>query len=144
MFSMKTIYIGSDHAGFNTKKSIISFLEKQGIPFVDEGAYSKISCDYTFYANEVAREVLSNNSKGILICGTGIGMSIAANKIKGIRAALVHSPIEAKLSRSHNDANILVLSSRNSLSQNQKIIKVWLATKFSRAVRHKRRLEQLE
>lgn len=141
---MKEIHIGSDHAGFTTKEKIKTILDSLNIKFVDEGTYSKDSCDYVFYAKEVAQKVLENNSKGILICGTGIGMSIAANRIKGIRAALVNNEKTAELSRSHNNSNILVLPSNLTKIKLQKIIKTWLSVKFNNVKRHKRRIEALE
>lgn len=141
---MVLIYLGSDHAGFKTKESVAKTLSKLNVTYEDEGAYTDKPSDYPFYAHEVAQKVKANDAKGILVCGTGIGMSIAANKIKGVRAALVHTEKDAILSRKHNDANILVLSSDTSTEEIQKIIKSWLSTKFSRAKRHQRRIEALE
>jgi len=141
---MKTIYLGSDHAGFKTKETIKKILDELKTPYFDEGTYSADSCDYVFYAQEVGSKVIENKARGILICNTGIGMSISANKIKGIRAALVHDEKSAMLSRSHNDSNILVLPSHFTKNKLQKIIKIWTSTKFSNLKKHKRRVGAIE
>ncbi len=107
------IAIGSDHGGFALKKELIAYLEKKGIEYKDFGTQSETSCDYPDIAIPVAEAVAAGKYKfGILTCGTGIGMSIAANKVKGIRAALCHDVYSAKMTRLHNDANILCCGGR--------------------------------
>ena len=128
---MKKIFIASDHAGYNLKNSVISkFSKKQKI--IDLGPDLKVSVDYPDYAKKLSRKVASNKgSFGILICGSGIGMSIAANKTKNIRAALCYSKKNTKLSRLHNNANIITLGER-LINKNKAInlIKIFLSTKF--------------
>jgi len=139
------IYIGSDHAGYDLKMAVREFLVEQGFDVVDVGTYSKESCDYPDYARKVAENVVKDKeSFGILICGTGIGMSIAANKVPGIRAALANDIIAAKLSRSHNNANILCMGGRligKELSF--EIVKTFLITPYDGG-RHERRLRKIE
>lgn len=107
------IAIGSDHAGFNLKNEIIKHLTEKGIELKDFGTYTKDSCDYPDYAQKVALEVADKNyDLGILVCGTGIGISIAANKVKGIRAAVCSDVFSAHACREHNDANIIALGER--------------------------------
>jgi ribose 5-phosphate isomerase B len=141
---MKKIYIGSDHAGFDNKIYVKIILDELKIPYDDLGVNNKEASDYPLIAKNVAREVLFKKTKGILLCGTGIGMSISANKIKGIRAALVNNEIDSELSRSHNDANILVLSGKLQKSKIKPIILAWFNTKFSNAKRHVKRISELE
>lgn len=105
--------IGSDHGGFELKKHVMEHLKQLGIEFCDMGTYSEESCDYPIIAEKVAKAVSAGEyEKGILICGTGIGISIAANKVKGIRAALCGDVYSAKMTRRHNDANILCMGGR--------------------------------
>ena len=107
------IYIGSDHGGFQLKKILIPFLKEQNIEVEDMGCFSEDRVDYPDMAKNVADKVVEDTgSSGILICGTGIGISIAANKVNGIRAALCHSEYEAEMTRKHNAANILCLGER--------------------------------
>jgi len=107
------VAIGCDHGGLNLKKALIDYLEKNNIEYYDFGTYTESSCDYPDIAFPLAEEVAKGKyEKGILICGTGIGMSIAANKVKGIRAALCHDVFSAKATRAHNDANILTCGER--------------------------------
>lgn len=107
------IAIGSDHAGLSLKNEVVKHLEKKQIEFKDFGTFSEDSTDYPDYAQTVAEEVAANNFDfGILVCGTGIGISIAANKVPGIRAALCSDTFSAHSSREHNDANILALGAR--------------------------------
>lgn len=107
------IAIGSDHAGFSLKKEVVKHLGKRGIEFKDFGTFTEDSTDYPDYAQAVAEEVASKNFDfGILVCGTGIGISIAANKVPGIRSALCSDTFSAHSSREHNDANILALGAR--------------------------------
>lgn len=105
--------IGSDHGGFELKQAIMKHLEEKGLEYKDFGTYSKDSCDYPIYGEAVARAIVSGEcDRGILICGTGIGISIAANKVKGIRAANCGDCFSAEFTRRHNDANILALGAR--------------------------------
>ncbi len=107
------VAIGSDHAGFEYKEMIKKYLEEKGFEVLDMGTYSNERTDYPIYAEKVAKAVSNGEAdRGILICGTGIGMSITANKIKGIRAALCPNDFMAKMARKHNDANILCLGQR--------------------------------
>lgn len=107
------IAIGCDHGGMNLKKTLICYLEKNNIEYQDFGTMTESSCDYPDIALPLAKEVAAGKyEQGILICGTGIGMSIAANKVKGIRAALCHDVFSAKMTRLHNDANILACGER--------------------------------
>lgn len=110
----RTVIVGSDHAGFPLKEAIKQHLEGEGIQVVDVGARDETSSDHPVFAKLVARKVLENpqNLRGILVCGTGIGMCITANKIHGIRAALVTTELMAQVAREHNDANILCLGGR--------------------------------
>lgn len=107
------IAIGCDHGGFELKKVVTAHLEAQGIPYQDFGTHSTDSCDYPVYAKAVGEAVASGTcQKGIVICGTGIGISIAANKIAGIRCALCTDPYCAEMTRRHNDANVLAMGAR--------------------------------
>jgi len=138
------ISIGSDHAGYEAKELLLNHLKAKGHSVIDAGAFSLDSVDYPDIAKKVAEEVVSKESdRGILICGTGIGMSIAANKVKGIRAALCHDVNTAKMSREHNDANILVAGAR--VLPHELILEMadtWLVTDFL-ADRHQRRIEKI-
>ncbi len=140
---MKKIYIGSDHAGFDNKQNVIAILNKLKIPFQDVGVYNKDVADYPLVAKKVCVNVLKNKTRGILLCGTGIGMSIAANRNKGIRAALVYEPKLAQISREHNDSNVLVLSGMMSPSKIEPTLKLWFNTEFKGLSRYKRRHKQL-
>ena len=138
------IAIGSDHAGYEAKEKVKKYLESLGVSFKDFGTHSEKSCDYPLIAKDVALSVKSGESeKGILICGSGIGMSIAANKFSGIRAALCKNEEASKLSRSHNDANIVCIGARTTdFEEIKKIVNAFLETSFE-AGRHQRRLEQI-
>jgi len=142
--SKKIIFIGSDHRGFNLKAGIIKFLASKGYKVIDKGAYSADSCDYPKIAYETAKAVSRNkNSAGILICKTGIGNAIVANKVKGVRAALCYNVKAARLSREHNDANVLVLGSDFINKKSLKpLITIWLTTYFQGG-RHARRVKQI-
>ncbi len=139
------ILIGSDHAGFNLKQKIKSFLIEQGYEITDIGAFSVESVDYPVIAKEAANKIANGEfNKGILICGTGIGMSIAANKINGIRAVVCSDTTSAKFSRQHNNTNILCFGERivgEYLAKD--ICTAWLTTDFE-AERHLRRVNLLE
>ncbi|MBN2421223.1 RpiB/LacA/LacB family sugar-phosphate isomerase [Candidatus Woesearchaeota archaeon] len=140
-----TIYIGSDHAGFKLKEAMKHYLKEIGVQYQDLGdsRYNK-NDDYPIYAEKVAKAAAKNKSFGILFCGTAQGMCIAANKIKGIRAVVVHDLDDARITRTHNDANILCLSGeKTSKELSKKIIKTFLFTMFSGEERHKRRLKQI-
>lgn len=140
------IALGADHGGFNYKNKIKEYLVSTGIEVLDVGTFSAESCDYPDIAHKVAKSVASGDAeKGILVCGTGIGMSIAANKIFGIRAALCSDTFSAKATREHNDSNILCLGER-AIGEGLmlEIVKVWLETPFSNEERHKRRIDKIE
>lgn len=138
------ITVGSDHGGYDLKKIIISYLQNAGIEVIDAGCYSEDSVDYPDFADKVCRETRSGASDlGILICGTGIGMSIAANRYRDIRAALCHEGFTARMSREHNNANILCLGARVIGSEIAlDIVRVWIKTEFAGG-RHQLRLDKL-
>lgn len=140
------IGIGSDHGGFNLKNEIIKYLEQNNISFKDYGTYSTEAVDYPVYAKKVANDVANGTlNKGILICGTGIGISIAANKVKGVRAALCHDVFSAKATREHNDANILTMGERViGTGLALEIVKSFLNTPFSNDKRHIKRINMIE
>ncbi|MFP4568228.1 MAG: ribose 5-phosphate isomerase B [Candidatus Woesearchaeota archaeon] len=138
---MKTL-IASDHAGERTKKQILKILEKNKYAFEDLSPKNTQTDDYPDYAQKVAQKITPKN-QGILICGTGIGMSIAANKHKGIRAALCRSAKDTELARKHNNANILVLSSKTKKVELEKIINAFKETKFEKG-RHLRRINKIK
>jgi ribose 5-phosphate isomerase B len=138
------IAIGCDHAGFPLKNEIISFLNDLGIEWKDFGTTSEDSVDYPDFGEKVSKEVSGGNfDRGILLCGTGIGMSIVANKFPGIRAALCSDSYSAKMSRLHNDANLLVLPGRIIRKDRAiAIVKVWIETPFEGG-RHQKRLDKI-
>ena len=138
-------FIGTDHAGFEVKAFVIEFLKNRGIEVEDLGTYSSESVDYPDYAHKVAKAVLENpGTMGILICGSGIGMSLAANKHKGIRAALCHDYYTAKMARLHNDANILCFGARIvGKGEIESILEAWLNTEFEGG-RHLRRVKKID
>lgn len=136
--------LGSDHAGLPLKKEVILHLESKGIEIKDFGTYTESSCDYPEFALKVAEEVVSKNYDfGILVCGTGIGISIAANKVPGVRAALCSDTFSAHASREHNNANILALGQRVvGVGLALDIVDIFLDTKFE-GDRHQRRLDKI-
>ncbi len=138
------VSIGADHAGFELKEKIRKLLSEQGIEVADQGTHSAESVDYPDYARKVAEAVAGNgNQRGILVCGSGIGMAMAANKVHGIRAAHVTSEQEARLSREHNDANVLTLGGRVlDEATALRIVQIFLNTKFEGG-RHQRRVEKI-
>ena len=137
----ENIAIGSDHRGYALKEYIKAFLEKTGKPVTDKGTFTEASVDYPEFAAKVSRSVSTGEcSRGILICGSGIGMSITANKFPGVRAALCHDAHSAEMSRRHNDANILILGESVGRRTAQKIIKVWFEIPFEGG-RHQRRVD---
>lgn len=138
------IVIGSDHAGFEMKRAICSSLQDQGYEVVDCGTYSTASVDYPDIAEQVTAAVLEQKIPGILICGTGIGISIAANKVPGIRAALCTNEYTARLARQHNDANILAVGSRvTAASYAIEIVSTFIKTDYE-AGRHSKRVEKIK
>lgn len=140
------IAIGADHGGFELKKEIIAYLEGKGIAYKDFGTYTPDSCDYPDIAKAVAPLVASGvYEKGILICGTGVGISISANKFPGIRCALCTDCFTAEATRLHNDANILAMGGRVvGAGLAVKIVDTFLNTPFSNEARHIRRIEKIE
>lgn len=140
------IAIGSDHGGFELKKEVMAHLDARGLEYKDFGTYSDASCDYPVYGKAVAKAVASGEcERGIIICGTGIGISIAANKVHGIRAALCGDCFSAEAARQHNDANVLALGARVvGPGLALKIVDTFLDTPFSNGERHIRRIEMIE
>ena len=140
------IAIGSDHGGFELKQAIMAHLDKRGLEYKDFGTYDEASCDYPEYGKAVAHAVASGEyERGIIICGTGIGISISANKVPGIRAALCTDCFMAEATRLHNNANILALGGRvvgEGLAL--KIVDTFLDTPFSNDERHIRRISKIE
>ncbi|HNR64980.1 MAG TPA: ribose 5-phosphate isomerase B [Atribacterota bacterium] len=143
---MSKIAIASDHGGFELKNEIINYLKEKLYIYKDFGCFDSQPVDYPDYALKVGKAIVSNEYQlGILICGTGIGMSIAANKIKGIRAALCHDTFSARMAKEHNKSNILTMGGRvigKGLAQ--EIVSVWLMAEFSRESRHIVRLQKVE
>jgi ribose 5-phosphate isomerase B len=139
------VVIASDHGGITLRKEIILLMEEMNIEFIDLGCESTTSVDYPDYAIPVAEKVINGEAeRGILICGTGIGMSIAANKVNGIRCALVHDMFSARATREHNDTNILAMGERViGAGLAREITKVWLTTPFEGG-RHKIRLNKIK
>lgn len=139
-----TIYIGSDHGGFQLKEQIQEHLKAKGEAVMDLGAFDENKVDYPDIAREVAEKVIENKgSAGVLVCGTGIGVAIAANKVKGIRAANVHDVTEARYSRLHNDANVVTLGQRTIGVETAKdIVDTFLATSFEGG-RHTARVDKI-
>ena len=142
--SPEIIFIAADHAGLTLKNKLVSFLKTKHFIVNDLGTHSEDSVDYPLYAHMLSKEILENKARGILICGSGIGMDISANRHRGIRAALCHNTEIAKLSRAHNDSNVLVLGARfcdEALAKD--ILESWLNTEFDGG-RHERRVELIE
>ena len=138
------ISLGADHAGFELKEKIKKLLLQQGLEVSDQGTLSSEAVDYPDYARKVGEQVANHSADfGILVCGSGVGMAIAANKIHGVRAANVSSEYEAQLSREHNNANVLTLGARLISDQNAfQIVQKWLETPFAGG-RHERRVEKI-
>ena len=140
----KKIIIGSDHGGYRLKNEIIKHLQDSGYDISDKGCYSEDACDYPIIAKAVAEEVLRSGEKGILVCGTGIGMSIAANRYEGIRASHCTDTFAARMTRAHNDSNILCLGERiTGTGLALDITDIWLNTEFEGG-RHERRIELID
>lgn len=140
------IAIGSDHAGFKLKSQIIQYLKRKRIAVRDFGTRSETPCDYTDFAFPVARAVAAGKfGRGILICGSGVGMSITANRVKGVRAVNVNDVYTARQSRQHGDSNVLCLAGRRLKKQKAfKILDIWLKTPFSGEERHRRRIKKID
>jgi ribose 5-phosphate isomerase B len=137
------VAIGADHRGFSLKNILKKTLENMHISVIDMGTFSDESVDYPEFAKKVAESVSKQRcSRGILVCGSGIGMSIVANKFPGVRAALCHDITTAQRSRQHNNANILVLGEDVDLETANKMLKVWSETAFEGG-RHQRRIDQI-
>lgn len=139
------IAIGSDHGGYEYKEQIVSHLKEKGYECVDVGTYSTDSCDYPVIARTVTTKITTGEAdRGILVCGTGIGMSIVANKVKGIRAALCGDTFSARASRAHNNSNVLCLGERViGINLAMDIVDIWLESKFEGG-RHQRRVDMME
>lgn len=139
-----TIALGSDHVGIDLKAEIADFLTSRGMEFKDFGAYDDGRTDYPIYGSRAARAVASGEcDRGIIVCGTGVGISIAANKVDGIRCVVCSEPYSAALSRSHNDTNMLALGSRVvGVDLAMMIVEAWLGGEYE-AGRHARRVEQI-
>lgn len=140
------VALGCDRAGYGLKQEVIKYLEEKNISYKDYGCYNEEVCDYPVYAKAVAKAIVEEEcDRGILICGTGIGISIAANKVKGIRAALCHDTFSAQATREHNDANILAMGARViGPGLAVKIVDTFLHTDFSDEERHVRRIQMIE
>ena len=140
----KKICISSDHAGYKLKEQIKNFLIRQNVFIIDLGPFELKSVDYPDYAKKLARRISSKKSDiGVLVCGSGTGMAISANKIKGIRAAVCYNAKSTRLSREHNNANIIALGSRLTKKQDaMKLIKIFINTKFQGG-RHLRRVKKI-
>lgn len=138
------IALGSDHAGFPLKEAIKKYLDGEGVEYIDCGAYDTQSCDYPLQAEKTCLKVLNGEcEKAVLCCGTGIGISMAANKVKGIRAACCSDYFSAKYTRMHNDANVLCLGARViGEGAALELVNVFLNTEFEGG-RHQRRIEQI-
>lgn len=140
------IAIGSDHGGYDLKQKVIQYLESKHIPYQDMGCGSKESCDYPVFGHAVAKAVSNGQcDKGIVICTTGIGISISANKVKGVRCALCADTLSAKMTRLHNDANVLAMGA-GIVGENLalEIVETFLNTAFSAEERHQRRVDMIE
>ena len=139
------IAIGCDHGAYTLKKTIVSFLEKKGYTVKDFGCFNPGSCDYPDFCGAAAKAVASGEcQKGIVLCTTGIGASIAANKVRGIRCALLSDVLSARLTREHNDTNMMALGA-GIVGENLalEIVQVWLNTEFSNEERHKKRIQKV-
>jgi ribose 5-phosphate isomerase B len=140
---MEKLYIASDHAAFNEKKELVSYL-KGRFEVIDLGANSQDSVSYSDFGQILAKEVINANTLGIALCGSGIGISIAVNRFKGIRGALCRDTEDAKVSKLHNNSNIICFGARrNSLDEIKKMTDIWLATEFEGG-RHQARIDTLD
>ena len=143
---IRMIALGSDHGGYDLKVAIMKHLDERGIEYKDFGCYDKSSCDYPAFAHAAAKAVASGEcEKGIVICTTGIGISISANKVKGVRCALCSDSLTAEMTRLHNDANMLAMGAGIvGVNLAIKITDTFLDTPFSNEERHIRRINQIE
>jgi ribose 5-phosphate isomerase B len=141
---MAIIALGADHAGYSLKEKLKTWLAADGHRVIDRGTHSTESVDYPDYAAAVAETVRTGEAeRGVLVCGSGIGMAMAANKVAGVRAAVAADPTVARLSRQHNDANVLALGARlTAPGQALEVVQAWLATPFEGG-RHARRVDKL-
>lgn len=140
------IALGSDHGGYELKQTVKKYLEDHGIAYRDYGCHDKRSCDYPEFGKAAAKAVAGGEcEKGIVICTTGIGISIAANKVKGVRCALCSDTLSAKMTRLHNDANMLAMGA-GIVGENLAldIVETFLNTEFSGEERHQRRIDKIE
>ena len=139
------IALACDHGAFDLKRAIMKHLDEKGLSYRDFGCYDKTSCDYPDFAGAAAKAVASGEcDRGIVVCTTGIGVSIAANKIKGIRCALLSDVMSARLTREHNDTNMMALGAGVTGEMLAlEIVDTWLNTEFSHAERHQRRIDKL-
>ena len=139
------IAIGCDHGALDLKNKVVAHLQKKGFEVQDFGTYTLDSCDYPDYAEKAAKAVASGEcEKGIVLCTTGIGISIAANKVKGVRCALLHETWSAKMTREHNDTNMMALGAAvvgEMLAL--EIVDTWLGTEFSNEAKHQRRIDKV-
>ncbi len=142
---VKVVYIGSDHAGFQSKNAMKTYLEGKGLEVTDLGCFSEEPCDYPDIAREVGEKVLEvEGALGIAICGSGVGVAIAANKLRGIRAAMINKPEIAETARMHNNLNVLTMGARHTTVEEMKpIVDKFLTTDFDTGERHARRVEKL-
>ena len=140
---MVDVIIGSDHGGYNLKQNIIEHLKSKNMNVLDLGCYSQASCDYPIIAKAVAERVIAESARGILVCGTGIGVSITANRYDGIRASHCTDTFSARMTRMHNDSNILCLGERiTGVGLALDIVDVWLNTSFEGG-RHQNRIDMI-
>lgn len=139
------LYLGADHAGYAQKEYIAHKLASRAIVFEDFGTFSEQSADFPAYANQVAKAVLKKDGRGILICGTGIGMSIAANRLKGVRAGLAWNQEVARRGREEDDINVLCLPARIITEEEAwSVVSTFLSTTFTHLDRYKRRIKQID
>ena len=145
MSEVKVIGIGNDHAAVEMKNQIKEFLEEKGYQVINYGTDSDESCDYPEYGEKVGRAVAEGKvDAGVLICGTGLGISIAANKVKGVRAAVVSEPVSARLTKEHNNANIIAFGARIvGIEMAKEIVSAWLNAEYIGSGRHERRVDMI-
>ena len=145
MAEVKVIGIGNDHAAVEMKNQIKAFLEEKGYQVINYGTDTDESCDYPIYGEKVGRAVASGEvDAGVLICGTGIGISIAANKVKGVRAAVCSEPVTARLTKEHNNANIIAFGARIvGIEMAKEIVSAWLNAEYIGSGRHERRVDMI-
>ncbi len=143
--SILRVAVGADHGGFSLKAKLVTWLQALGFEVADLGAHSEEPCDYPQVAYKVARVVARGEfDRGVLVCKTGIGIAIAANKVPGVRAGVCGDVMDAERSRAHNDANVLVLGAEKlSPVKAKKIVETWFATLFEAGSRHDRRVKQI-